>query len=168
MKTSFPTAFLEKVNALYDGGKLILLAEVALDSATTRYYCNHHENITFNSQVYTPLSMQFEDYGSNSKGVLPSVKVLISNIGNEALEVLETYDILEQMITLRIVNYETLSDSTAQDSTELMVIAVSTNDQGVASLILGLPIATDEEVPRAVFTSQDFPGIPQETNTFGI
>ena len=167
MKT-FPQAFIEKINALYDGGKIILLAEIDLDSATTRYYCNHEEAITFNSQVYDPLPMGFEEYSTNSKGELPSVKVIISNIGNEALEVLETYDIIEKTVVLRIINLDVLDDPTAQDSTELMIIAVSTSDNGVATFVLGLPIATDEEVPRERFNTQDFPGIPRETSTFGI
>ena len=167
MKT-FPQAFIEKINALYDGGKLILLAEIDLDSANTRYYCNHEEAITFNSQVYDPLPMRFEESSTNSKGELPSVRVIISNIGNEALEVLETYDVLEKTTILRIINLDVLDDSTAQDSTELMIIAVSTSNNGIATFILGLPIATDEEIPRERFNSQDFPGIPQETNTFGI
>lgn len=165
---SFPQIFIEKVNALYDGGKLILLAEIDLDSATTRFYCNHDEAVVFNSITYSPLPMKFEEYSVNSKGILPAIKVSISNIGNEALEVLETFDVLEQMITLRIVNLEALTDNTAQDSTELMIIAVSTSDQGIASFVLGLPIATDEEIPRERFTSKDFPGIPSETSVFGI
>lgn len=167
MKT-FPQAFIEKINALYDGGILILLAEIELNSAITRYYCNHEEAVTFNSIVYEPLPMEFEEFSTNSKGELPSVRVSISNIGNEALEILETYNILEKTIILRIVNLDVLTDVTAQDSTELMVIAVSTSDNGVATFILGLPIATDEEIPRERFNSKDFPGIPSDTNTFGI
>lgn len=165
---SFPQDFIERLNALYDGGKLILLAEIDLDSATTRYYCNHDEAVVFDSITYDPLPMKIEQYSSNSKGELPFIQVSISNIGNEALEVLETYDVLEQMIVIRIVNLEILSDTTAQDSTELMIISVSTSDQGVATFVLGLPIATDEEVPRERFTTDVFPGIPSETNTFGI
>lgn len=167
MKT-FPEDFITRINALYDGGKLVLLIEIDLDSTTTRYYCNHHEAIVFNSITYDPLPMKIDEYGSNTRGELPSVSVTISNIGNEALEILETYDVLEKTVVMRVVNLETLSDITAQDSTELMLIAVSTTNNGVATFILGLPIATDEEVPREIFTSQDFPGIPQETNTFGI
>lgn len=167
MKT-FPQAFIEKVNALYNGGMLILLAEIDLDSATTRYYCNHEEAITFNSVVYSPLPVMFQEFSTNSKGELPAVKAIMSNLGNEALEVLETYDILEKSVTLRVINLEELDDNTAQDSTVLSVISVSTSDNGVATFVLGLPIATDEEIPRERFTTQNFPGIPQETNTFGI
>ncbi|MCP4475377.1 MAG: hypothetical protein GY821_12595 [Gammaproteobacteria bacterium] len=167
MKT-FPQAFIENVNALYDGGKLILLAEIDLDSATTRYYCSHEEAVTFGGQSYDPLPMLFDEYSTNNKGELPSMKVSISNIGNEALEILETYNVLEKTVVLRIVNLKVLDDSTAQDTTELMIISVSTSDNGIASFILGLPIATDEEVPRERFNTQDFPGIPKETATFGI
>ncbi len=167
MKT-FPEAFITKVNALYDGGKIILLAEIDLDSATTKYYCNHEEAVTFNSQVYEPLPVSFEQYSTNTRGELPSVKVIMSNIGNEALEVLETYDVLEKSVILRVINLDVLDDALAQDSTELMIIAASTSNSGVASFILGLPIATDEQVPRERFNTQVFPGIPKETNTFGI
>lgn len=167
---AFPQLFIEKINALHGGGKLALLVEVTLDPDTPviKYYTSNEEAVTFDGTVYSPLPMLIEEFSSNTRGELPSLKVSLSNIGNEALDIFENYNILENMITVRAVSLDVLDDPTAQDSSELMIIAVAANDQSVGSLILGLPIATDEEMPREVYTTEDYPGIPSETNTYGI
>ena len=168
---SYPQLFIEKINALHGGGKIALLVDVVLDPNTpqvVRYYTNNEEPVTFDGIVYSPLPMLIEDFSSNSKGELPAIKVSVSNIGNEALEIFEEYNVLENMITVRVVSLAVLDDNSAQDSAELMIISVATKDRSVGTLILGLPIATDEEMPREVYTTNDYPGIPSETNTFGI
>ncbi len=144
-----------------------MLAEIELDSSTTRYYTNHDETVVFNGNSYLSLPCQVDNLNSNIKGEIPAIKVILSNLGNEALEVFETYDVLENNITIRMINLDTLSDTTAQDSADLIIVATSTSGP-IATLVLGLPIGAREEIPRERFTNADFPGIPQDPTFFGI
>ncbi len=166
----FPQLFIEKVNALHGGGKIALLVDVTLDPDTPviKYYTGNEDAVTFDGKTYDPLPMLIEEFSSNTKGELPAIKVSLSNIGNEALDIFENYNVLENMITARVVSLDVLDDNAAQDSAELMIIAVAAKDRSVGSLILGLPIGTDEEVPREVYTTEKYPGIPSETNAYGI
>lgn len=167
MKT-FTSDFISRLNAMTGGGKFAILAEFQIDSSVQRYYTSHEEGIIFNGITYTYLPMIIDKFSSNTRGQLPGIEVKFSNLGNEALELFETYNPLEQTIIIQIVNTELLNDINAKDSSELMVIAASISDDGVAGLILGLPFGTDEECPREVFTTKRFPGIPNETRTYGV
>lgn len=167
MKTFTPD-FISRLNSMTGGGKLIILAEFRIDSSVYRYYTSHEEGVIFDGITYSYLPMSIENFSSNTRGQLPGIEVKFSNLGNEALELFETYNPLEKTIIIRIVNLEWLSDPDSRDASELMIIAASVSDSGVAGLILGLPFGTDEEVPREVYTTKRFPGIPNETRTYGI
>lgn len=160
MKT-FSSNWIAKLNAQHSGGVFVKAAILVVDGSTTKYYADAHDNITFDGQTYTPLSMAWEGEGQNAAMELPSVRVTVPNADGAVGAFLETKDLLGNDVTLQILHLDLLGVATDVEKVKLQIMMIESTWE-IATFTLGLNLALDQQLPKHVITRAEFPGVPDQ------
>lgn len=76
--------------------------------------CEWDENITFDSVVYSAFPISHDELGDNSQNQTPEVKVRVSNVSRLFQYYLETYDLREKKVRIRLVWLDKLAVAEAK------------------------------------------------------
>lgn len=78
------------------------------------YFADYDVNVTFDGQIYIAFPVKFLAINENVQGQIDAIRILAGNVSRVLQAYLETYDLREKQITIRIVWSDLLGDNTAK------------------------------------------------------
>lgn len=164
---SFTEAYLKRLNAEEGGGRFLKTAIVTVnnDTGEKRYFVANEAMITFDGHDYEPLDMIWQDFEIGQNMSLPTMRILVPNIGGEVEDYVEKIDILENDVVLQVVQFDLLGDANAKDELKLQIEGIE-GDDIVASVMLGWNLGFKDNLPRKILLKKEYPGMTQTTRRF--
>ncbi len=171
-------AYIARLNAKTAGG-VFLKALILTENNTgpvKRYFVEHDKTIIFNGNTYYPLSMSWGDFEVSRGMMLPSMRVSVPNMGAstlidgeeiQAVDYIETKDVLEHDVVLQLLHLDLLGDANAKFERLLQVQYVEADDL-ICSFVLGWNLGLQEQLPREVILQDEFPGIVRTMAKFSL
>jgi hypothetical protein len=162
-------AFIQRLNAVSGTGRIlkaIILVENPV-GPVTKYYVDNDEDIIFDGNTYKAMPMRWSGVEMNASMSLPSMAVTVQNIGGEVMDYVETLNILDQDVTLRLIHSDLLNDPTAKDDVVMQIQSIEGDDIFV-TFHLGLNLGLTDLLPRDVMTRNEFPGLVDDAVRFTV
>lgn len=134
---SIPAALKTEKNKLATTSAWLTLIQVEINSSTTLYLVANPASIVFDSQTYSPFPCEVRPVGTDSRGGLPDVEVMISNVNLTMSAYLEANDVRGKRVRLLGVNSANLADPTAVVFDEIYEIGDLTVTEQAVTFRLG-------------------------------
>ena len=155
----FSDDYIARLNAQHSGGVFVKAAVLTVAPGDLRYYADTQHTIVFDGQTYQPLAMAWGNMGQSGQMALPNVQVTVPNVTGIVGAFLETTSLLGNDVILHLLHLDLLGIVTDADNTRLQIMMVEW-DRERAIFTLGLNVALTDNLPRAVITRAEFPGVP--------
>jgi phage-related protein len=145
---------LSQKNTLYNPNAWLILVEITLREGSVRRLCSGGADVTFGGETWTAFPFTFAPITETASGDLASLQLSLSNVTREPLaEILNDTGILDQSLTLRVVNEAYLNDPTYRLEQTFDILGARANKE-VVDIDLGYPKFTATKVGLRVFRKQ--------------
>lgn len=166
MKT-FSSAYIAKINAENTGG--VLLKAVAVTESTNplviKRFIDHDQALVIDGDTYNPLPMRWDGFEMSGTMNLPGMKISTFNLGQQVSDYVESIDILENDVVLKLVHIDLLGDVQAKDEMAFQIKMIEGDDLFI-TFELGINLGLNDLLPRGVITKDEFPGIVDDVIRF--
>lgn len=105
---NLPFEFIARKNKIANPNAWIWLFQIQALGDDTFFLTNNNECIEFEGVIYDPLDIELSELSSSLRGDLPEITIALSNISQEIMSYVETYDgLIGNTIKLQLINTET-------------------------------------------------------------
>ena len=115
------------------------------------YFTSHDSDVTFDGQTYTKFPITHEVVGDNSRGVLDTVSLTISNVSRLLQAYLENYDWRGLKVTITQVFLDQLADADAKLVHVFYIDNYSTDEMAVSVTLTSKFDVLDIKLPLGVY-----------------
>jgi phage-related protein len=136
---NLPSELLVEKNKLASANPWLLFMDVVLPDDTKFYLVNNTENVTFQGQEYTAINFDMDPTQEMSKGEIPTLSLMVSNVTRILQAYLEELNgALGASVTLRVVSTAHLASDYSELELNYDSIGAEANDLWV-TFTLGVP-----------------------------
>jgi phage-related protein len=150
---TLPTNLIQEKNKLVSTHPWVYLLTVNLGGGDIFKITNNNEDVVFQSQTYTAISIKISPIDSNSDGELSHVNLSISNVDRIMQPYLEEHDGgIDAEVNLKIVDLEQLTEDYTELSMDFIILGTSATEEWV-NFTLGAAITIRKPFPPNTYIS---------------
>ena len=139
------------------------------DPTSKEYFVTNGRPISFNGHIYNPLGMSWSGIKATSSMELPSIQVVVPNLGGAIIDYIEENDIdIEgNDCMLQILLIDKFNKVTLVDEMLFQVEVLVADYHQSATFHLGVNWSLNDTIPRHTLEKQEFPGIRDDVIRVG-
>jgi lambda family phage minor tail protein L len=118
---------------------------------TNLYFAEYDQDVVFNGQTYLRFPIKFDTIDENVSGSVDAVRVRLGNVSRIIQAHLETYDLREKKVTVRLVWANQLADSSAYLDYIFYIDSYSTDALNAEFICTTKIDIVDKQLPGALY-----------------
>lgn len=138
-------------NKLASASAWLTLVQVEINATTTIYLVANPASIVFDGNTYSPFPLELRTVASDSRGGLPDVEILVSNVDQQISTYVEANDLRGKRMRLIGVNSDNLADPAATVFDEQYEISEILVSEEVVTFRIGHSRLLEQRFPARRF-----------------
>lgn len=139
------------------GGVWLWLCEIVIPSETTQRFTDNTEDITYNGDDFTKMSMGIQEIDFDSEGTIPQMILQVSNVQRTMEDLInQTEGLLNSTVKLVKVNNKFLDNQISALEYNYDVLAADSDEEN-CTITLGVPNLLTQRFPLREYSSKRCP-----------
>lgn len=151
MSKSVSTAFKQEKNKKENKPVVLFTLFNYNDSGDDLRLANYDQDIEFDSKTYQKYGISFSTIGENSRGQIDAVQISVLNVSRYIQTQLESYDLREKKVQIKIVWADQLADATNYLDYTYYVDSYSANQETAEFICTTKMDVIQKKVPGEIY-----------------